>query len=164
MDAQWYAVRVRSNFERRTCIALRFGGFEEYLPVYEWRWRARTRTRVTQRPLFPGYVFCRFDINYRRAILLIPGVLHILGQGRVPTPVDPAELAAVRTIAESGLPVEPCPFVGKLEPVCIVNGPLRGLEGVVIEVKKRSRLVVSISLLQRSVCAEVEQDWVIRPI
>jgi len=113
-----------------------------------------------ERPLFPGYVFGHFDINHRCRILKIPGVLHILGIGRVPIPVDAAELAAVRAMSESGEGVEPCLFIKEGRKFSITKGPLRGLQGFVIDVKKNCRLAVSITLLQRSVSAEIDSDWI----
>jgi hypothetical protein len=40
--------------------------------------------------------------------------------------------------------------------VCIVRGPLRGLEGILVRHKDAWRVVVSVHLLQRSVAAEVD--------
>ena len=63
----------------------------------------------------------------------------------------------------SGLLVGPWPFLAAGQSVVIERGPLRGVEGVLQEVKKGFRLVVSVNLLQRSVCAEVDRNW-IRPV
>jgi hypothetical protein len=40
-------------------------------------------------------------------------------------------------------------------------GPLAGIEGTIIEVKSKCRLIVSVSLLQRSVFVEIDRDWVV---
>jgi hypothetical protein len=45
----------------------------------------------------------------------------------------------------------------------IERGPLEGVEGILQQVKGKFRLVVSICLLQRSISAEVDREWV-RPI
>jgi hypothetical protein len=47
--------------------------------------------------------------------------------------------------------------------VLIEKGPLAGLEGVALRVDKKFRLVLSLSLLQRSVTVEIEQHWA-RPV
>jgi hypothetical protein len=47
--------------------------------------------------------------------------------------------------------------------VVIEKGPLRGLEGVALDVKKKFRLFVSVPLLQRSVSVEIDREWV-RPL
>jgi transcription antitermination factor NusG len=58
----------------------------------------------------------------------------------------------------SGLPVGPWPYLRVGERVRIEAGPLRGLEGILTQVKDVWRVVVSVELLQRSVAAEVDRD------
>jgi transcription antitermination factor NusG len=160
---RWYALRVRSNFEWVAAQALRERGFEENLPSYRSRRRWSDRVKEVEAPLFPGYLFCRFNLQNRLPILTAPGVLHIVGSGKIPQPVDEQELLAVRTLARSGSPVTPWPFLRTGQRVELEYGPLAGLEGILVAVKNVSRIVVSVSLLQRSISAEVDSDWV-RPV
>ena len=159
----WFAVRVRSNFEQMTAAALRGKGYEEFLPVYRARRRWSDRLKEVDCPLFPGYVFCRFDVENRLPVLVTPGVISILGMGKTPVPLDEGEIEAVRVIVRSGLVAGPWPFVRVGQAVYIEEGPLAGAEGVVIKVKGRYRLVASVTLLQRSVYVEIDREWV-RPI
>ncbi len=160
MDLDWFAIRVKSNFEKPVSRALSGKGFEEYLPVYRKPARRGHRASDQELPLFPGYVFGRFALNRRLPILTIPGVYQIVCVGGVPVPVDPAELANVRTLLEKADGAEPWPFVRAGQRVLIDKGPLRGIEGIVVESRKNFRLVASVTLLQRSVSVEVERDWV----
>jgi transcription antitermination factor NusG len=113
-------------------------------------------------PLFPGYVFCRFNPADRLPILTAPGVVQIVGVGKVPAPVDDNELAAVRRILDSRLLAEPWPFLNVGERVLVAHGSLNGLEGIIVALKKNCRLVVSVTLLNRSVAVEIDRSW-IRP-
>jgi transcription antitermination factor NusG len=160
MDLDWFAIRVKSNFEKHVSRALSGKGFEEYLPVYRRAPKRGHRPGELEMPLFPGYVFGRFAVNRRLPILTIPGVYQIVGVGGVPVPVDPAELATVRALLESGAGAEPWPFVRTGQRVLIHKGPLRGIEALVVASKKNFRLVASLTLLQRSVSVEIERDWV----
>jgi transcription antitermination factor NusG len=45
----------------------------------------------------------------------------------------------------------------------IENGPLTGVDGTVLRIKGQYRLIVQISLLQRSVAAEIDREAV-RPL
>jgi hypothetical protein len=63
----------------------------------------------------------------------------------------------------SGLLFTPWPFLKAGQTVLIEQGPLAGVEGILQEIKKTYRLVVSITLLQRSVSAEIDRTW-IRPL
>ena len=159
-DSSWYAIRVKSNRERVTSDALRGRDYEVVLPLYrECRMRGYD-TRTVERPLFPGYVFCRMDINQRLPALVVPGVLHIVGVGRRPVPIDPSEIAGVITLLESKMNVTPFEFPPIGERVCIHTGPLRGVSGTVLGHRGEEKLVVSISLLQRSIAVDVDRQWI----
>lgn len=159
----WYALRVRSNFEWVVAAALRERGFEEYLPTYRSRRRWSDRVKEVESPLFPGYVFSRFSLQNRLPILTAPGVLHVVGTGRIPQQVAESEILAVQAMVRSGAPLMPWPFLRVGQRVALERGPLAGLEGILVVVKNTSRIVVSVDLLQRSIATEVESDW-IRPV
>jgi transcription antitermination factor NusG len=159
-ELPWFVVRVRSNFERTIHLNFREKGYDTFLPQYRSRRVWSDRTKETEVPLFPGYVFCRFDPLRRLPILTTPGVITILGSSAGPIPVDTSEVDAVRSLLQTKLPVGPWPFLVKGQSVKIEHGPLAGVEGTVLEVKNGFRLVVSISLLQRSIFAEIDRDWV----
>ena len=160
----WYAVHVQAKFERIASTVLRDKGYEEFLPLYRAKRRWSDRVKQVDVPLFPGYLFCRIDVGGRMLpIVTTPGVLGIVSAGRNPIPVSDQEVAAVQAVVRSGLPAMPWPNLKSGTPVLIEHGPLARVEGVVLEVNKKFRLVVSISLLQRAVAVEIERDWV-RPL
>lgn len=156
----WYALRVRSNHETVVQSGLRSRGFEEFLPVYRARSRWSDRVKVIQRPLFPGYVFARFDASNRLPVLMLPGFVHIVGFGNGPEPVDEKELHAIRRFVDSGLPITPWPYLREGEMVVVQHGALAGLEGIVLRATDSLRLVVSLNLLQRSVAVELDRESV----
>src|SRR5207237_10411693 len=108
----------------------------------------------------PGYVIAQFNLEKRLPVLTIPGVAYIVGTRSSPLPVDPDELAAIRRIAESSSAVEPWPFLAVGQTVMLEDGPLRGLRGKLISVSDQLKVIVSVSLLQRSIAVEVDRRWV----
>jgi transcription antitermination factor NusG len=153
MTLDWFAIRVKSNRERVTAQGLRGRGYEVFLPEYQLHGRGR------EAALFPGYLFSRFDVTNRLPILTLPGVVHIVGMGRTPIPVDAAELESLRLVVQAGLVLDPNEPYTVGEKVCIEQGPLAGAFGVVVG-HRRERLVVSISLLQRSVSVILNSEWI----
>src|SRR5690348_14924711 len=107
----WYAVRVRSKFEVLASAGLSGKGYEPFLPLYKTRRRWSDRIKEMELPLFPGYVFCRFDAGTRLPVLTTPGVMSVVGYGREPVIIDDAEIEAVRAIIASGLPAIPWPYL-----------------------------------------------------
>jgi transcription antitermination factor NusG len=115
-------------------------------------------------PLFPGYLFCRFDVGDRLLpILTTPGVLKIVSAGKTPIPVSFEEIATIQAVMGSGLPAQPWPFLNAGSRILVERGPLAGVEGIVTSLEKESWLVVSVPLLQRAVAVKLERDCV-RPI
>ncbi len=159
----WFALRVKPRFEKLVASVAHNKGFEQFLPLYLSRRRWSDRYKSVELPLFPGYVFCRLDPDLRLPLLTIPGVLHFVGIGKVPAPIDPAEITAIQAAIRSGLNTEPWPFLTVGQRVRLEAGPLAGAEGFLTEVRKQHRLVVSLTLLQRSVAVEIERDWA-RPL
>jgi transcription antitermination factor NusG len=163
IPGKWFAVRVKPRAEQVVATVARHKGFEEFLPLYKARRRWSDRFKWVDLPLFPGYLFCRLKEESRLPILTIPGVLQFVGIGKVPVPIDDAEVAAIQTAIQSGLGAEPWPFMDVGQRVLIEEGPLSGVEGLLVEVRKKHRIVVSVSLLKRSLAVEIERHWA-RPL
>jgi len=156
----WFALRVKPNHENVTTAALRCKGYEEFAPTYRCRRRLSDRVKEIDLPLFPGYVFCRFDVSYRLRVLTTPGIVSIVGLGKIPQPIEEKEMARVQAIVRSGSLAYPWPFLQEGQKVVIMRGPLTGVEGFLVNVKNQDRLVVSITMLQRSVATEIDRDCV----
>jgi len=110
------------------------------------------------RAAFPGYVFCRLDVSNRLPVLMIPGIVGIVSSGKTPLPIDETEIMSLRLVLESELAVGPCNYLKIDDRVRVIGGPLLGAEGCVIQ-SGSDRLIVSITLLQRSVSVEVSSQW-----
>jgi transcription antitermination factor NusG len=158
---QWFAIQVRTRWESSTAKTLQNKGYEILLPTYsrERRWGSRVRGSIA--PLFPGYVFCRFDVQKRLPILVTPGVIGVVGRGRVPVAVAPSEIAAIERLVSSGVPAEPWPYLEVGQRVRIEDHALQGLEGILMAFKGSQRVVISVSLLQRSVALEIDRARII---
>src|ERR1700745_380862 len=94
----WYAVQVRTRWEGSTSVLLSGKGYQTLLPTYKVKKTWSGKSREVNAPLFPGYVFCRFDAQNRLPVLVTPGVISVVGRGRVPVPVEDAEISAVQTL------------------------------------------------------------------
>jgi transcription antitermination factor NusG len=156
----WFALQVRTRHETAIAGFLEAKGYERFVPLYKFKKRWSDRIKVMEAPLFPGYLFCRFDPQHRLPILKTPGVIQIVGYNRIPTPIDEIEIKAIQTLVASGLQTQPWPFLAVGERVRIESGSLRGLDGIVVKMKENHRLVVSITLLRRSVAVEIDSALV----
>jgi transcription antitermination factor NusG len=155
----WYALQVRSRKESYVASQILGQGFECLLPTFKSIRQWSDRKKELEQPLFPGYLFCRFEFQNRRPLITTPGVLQILGNGRVGIPVADEEIGALRLAVSSGMPKQPWPYLEVGQRVRVNYGTLTGLEGILVNVKGNHRVVLSVTLLQRSVAMEVDTAW-----
>ena len=139
---------MRLHLEARNILSL--------LPLYTARHRWADRRKVLQLPLFPGYVFCECNTGQRFAALQIPGVIDIVRCGSASAVIDPGEIQALKRLVASRWNAEPWPWLVAGKAVEIVAGALAGLTGTVIAHKNGLRLVLSVTLLRRSVLVEID--------
>jgi transcription antitermination factor NusG len=156
----WFALQVRTQHERGVAEFLRGKGYEWFLPMYKSRKRWSDRVKEVDTPLFPGYLFFRFNVHERLPILKTPGVIKIVGYNREPVAIDESEISAIQTLVGSGFATQPWPHLQAGDKVQIESGPLRGLVGILTAFKGQHRLIVSITLLQRAVAVEIDSALV----
>jgi transcription antitermination factor NusG len=160
ISQRWFALQVKSRWESSTAVFLSGKGYETFLPEYRLKKRWSGKIREVNAPLFPGYIFCQFDPQKRLPILVTPGVVAVVGRGRIPVPIEDAEIASIQAVISSGFPAEPWPYLEIGQRVRIEDQALNGLEGILVNFKGRKRIVVSVSLLRRSVALEIDRSRV----
>jgi transcription antitermination factor NusG len=135
-------------------------GYETFLPTYPAKRRWSDRTKIVVLPLFEGYVFCQLDTERAARVITTPGVVRLVSVAGVPAPIDDEEIDALRRIVASPLDMEPWPFLHVGARVRIESGALAGIEGILESVRGKQRVIVSVTLLQRSVAVELDRDAV----
>jgi len=153
----WFALTVRARWEKGVATVLAGKGYDCWCPQYRTMRRWSDRMKEVELPLFPGYLFCSFNPYERLPLLQTPGVTGVVSFANGPEPVNAEELAAVRSVVESGLEAQPWPYLKVGQTVQVQRGPLMGLEGILLSHKAGFRVVVSMDLLRRSVAVEVDR-------
>lgn len=156
-SSSWHVLHVLSNHEKRVAQHLVVRSIEHYLPLYSERVKWTDRTVVAERPLFSGYVFARFDPQYRVSVISTPGVLQMLGDDER-TMVEDEELAKIRHGLASGLPLRPHPAISVGTRVQVRGGAFAGVEGVVTELRRQCRVIITLSAVRQSFSLEVGID------
>jgi transcription termination/antitermination protein NusG len=156
----WYALYTRSHCEQLVADQLEAKGFHLFLPRLDvWSQRAGRRHLISV-PMFPGYLFLQHVIDKASYIDVrkARGLVRILGEGWDRLSIIPdAEIDAIQTVLNMSLPTMPHPYLREGQRVRITRGPLRGIEGVLIQSKPtKGLLILSIDLLRRSIAVEVD--------
>jgi transcriptional antiterminator NusG len=153
---RWFAVWTRSRHEQVVRTQLEEKRVPVFLPTMT-RWsRWKDRRKQIEVPLFPGYVFARFDPAARLGVLKCSGVVSIVSFNGEPAPVPDHEIEGIRTLVESTLPYDPCPTIKTGARVEVVHGPLRGVIGRLTRKGTQARLVLSVDLIGQAVSVQVD--------
>ncbi len=156
--APWFVAYTRGRQEKALARHLLPLGVPFYLPLSEKVTRRPGRTLTSYLPLFPGYVFLRGGPVERIAALrsnLIVRVLEVADQSLLGE-----ELRSLRRLQLAGADLSPLPFFAAGDPVRVTAGPFSGCLGTVLREHGHRRLVVSVSILQRSVAVELDRESV----
>jgi transcription antitermination factor NusG len=153
----WYAFRVRPRHEKLVSMSLRGKGYEEFLPLTKSKRKWADRSPIIEMPLFPGYIFCDTERSEIGRIRCTQGIVDVIRAGSAPLPANRKEIEDLRRATEAELQLESWPYIdpstaGRLT---IISGPLSGLEGMLVQVRGKERLILSVDLLCRSVLVEV---------
>jgi transcription antitermination factor NusG len=152
----WCALYTRHQHEKTVATILSTKGLQVFLPTYRTVHRWKDRNKQLELPLFPSYLFFKYEAHHRIQILSTPGVHMILTAGNAPAVIPNEEIVAIQSAAESSLRMEPHPFLKYGDTVRIKSGPLAGLEGLVSRKKDAFRLVLSVEMLGRSAAVEID--------
>jgi transcription antitermination factor NusG len=155
-QGDWYAAYTKHQHEKRVAESFTNKGFEVFFPVYVAAHRWKDRTQMVTLPLFPSYVFLRTDLERKLEILRTPGVFGLVGHAGRATSISDRDLDTVRRVTADRTRVAPHPYLKCGDRVRVCVGPLAGAEGILIKVKNRYRVVVSVELLQKAVAVEVD--------
>lgn len=156
----WYAAHTRHQHEKKVAGMLADKGFEVFLPLYAEVRQWRDRIKKVELPLFSCYVFLRGDLEQRLAIVSTPGVHGLVASAGKLAEIPEEEIQAVQDVISNRINVEPHPFLRCGDVVRVKSGALRGLEGFLVRKKGQARLIISVTLLERSVAAEVDANLV----
>lgn len=155
-EPQWFALYTCANHEKRVAAQLEVHGVERFLPLYRSRRNWKDRRVFLDLPLFPGYVFVRFEWPDRVRVLQARGVVRLVGSNGQPCPLAERDIEALRTATAGALRFEPHPYLTTGTRVRILHGPLAGMTGILVRRKNSCRVVLSVDLIARSVALEVD--------
>jgi transcription antitermination factor NusG len=155
---RWYAAYTCANHEKRVAAELGARDVEHFLPLYSSVRRWKDRRVQLDLPLFPGYIFVRLDFCDRLRVAQIPSVVRLVGFGGLPTVLPDTEMGILRSGLLRGLRAEPHPFMTTGRRVRVMSGPMAGMEGILLRRKGKTRFVVSVELIMRSVTVEIDDE------
>ncbi len=130
MTKPWFVCQSNVREERRASFYLKEKGFEVYLPIMEAQRLVGQRQTLVQRPLFPGYLFVRFNEQQDiERVRWTRGVHKILPESIRPLPVDDRAVECIRGLGQRDGVIRKQPFRVE-DRVRILRGPFKDLVGI----------------------------------
>jgi len=153
----WYVAYARPRHEKHIARQLAERGVRSFVPLYTSVRRWKDRRKRLELPLFPGYVFVQIALQCKLDLLRLPGVVDLVRFQGKPVPVLSSEIESLRAGLSGASCIHPHPFLQAGRKVRIRRGALDGVEGIFVRRRGQIRIVLSVSLIQRSVAIEIDE-------
>jgi len=156
-EKQWFAIRVKPRQETVAAFNLQQQSFDVYLPMINTRISHAGKVSWQARPFFAGYLFTHLSRDEQRwtSIRSTIGVLAPVSFGTFYPPInDPVIELLQSRHDENGLitlaaSTPAFPFKAG-ETVRMLDGALKGLEGVFIEMRGQDRALILLDWMNKS--------------
>lgn len=155
---EWIVIHCRPRCEKKAVDFARREGILAYLPLRRKTHRYGGRIRTFELPLFPGYAFCVATSEQKRLLRQnrnVANVLDVIDQQKLLEQLTQIH----RALSVGDNVVEVMSYLETGRWVRVTAGPFRGLEGIVIRVQGKTKVVLNVDMIRQSVAVEVDSAY-----
>jgi transcriptional antiterminator RfaH len=129
-EMKWYVVQSKPREEERARYFLEEKGFDTYLPMMEVVNTYGFKNVTTEKALFPGYLFCRFNPEDSLVhVRWTRGVKKLLPESVNPIPVENEVVEAIHSLEQHDGVIRQQPLQ-KHDKIRIARGPMKDILGI----------------------------------
>jgi transcriptional antiterminator RfaH len=154
-DFFWFTLFTMPNHEKIVCGNLNKIGIESFLPMRKEMRQWSDRKMKVEVPYFPNYLFVNIRKVDRYKVFEVPGVVRYLDSNQNPTVMREKEINIIKTLESAGKFEVTSENFSKGDLVVITSGPLKNLQGVLIDKKGTKRLLLQIESIKRNLLVDV---------
>ena len=156
----WICVRTRPRWEKKFAAWLIARRQPCFLPVFPHETVSGRKRRVSELPLFPGFVFVEGD-GAKKDFMRTGSVAYVLRpRGMAEADQLHRELRGIWCGLTSGLYVTPVQTLAAGETCRIVQGPLQGVEARFERSPRSGRLILQVEMMGGGIAVEVPVEAV----
>jgi transcriptional antiterminator RfaH len=151
--AHWYVCHTKPRCEKKFAALMAAERIEHYLPLVESVRHYAQQTKRFTKPLFPGYVFARIEIDRKARIYqqdLLARAIPVTDEAAFLGQID-----AVRAMVASGYQLTVMPLLVRGRRVRVAGGALHGLEGYVDDPANPQGIVISVDVLRQGLLVKM---------
>ena len=155
---QWFVFYTKSRQEKKVYDLLVKHGFEPFLPIQKVMRQWSDRKKKVEVPLFNSYIFVFDSPDKIPLILQTPGIAWNIRYNDKPAILHPKDLEVINRFLDSGLFVEagPAQDLNKGDEVEVIDGPLKGLFGIVARNEAGSKFHISLDSIGHSLMVTLD--------
>lgn len=156
----WIAVYTKSRHEQIVVNELNKKNIESYCPMFKERRQWSDRKKWVHFPLFRSYVFANIEIKENIYVLQTIGVNKIVKFQEKISIIPDQVIDNIKNIIEGGYNVEQTDYFIKGDEVRVVSGPLKGLDGVVLDLRGANKIIIKIEAIQQAFSVEISSGLI----
>ena len=160
MLKNWIVVRSKPRSEKIAYAQLKEKGIESYLPLLKERRKWSDRKKWVEFPLFSSYLFAKIEIKNSIFILQTNGVSSLVKFGEVIAIVQDEVVHAIKLAIDGGYQLTPAEYFIAGNAVEVIEGPMRGVKGIVAQLKGKDRLVIKIDAIQQALSIDIDTRFI----
>ena len=154
---KWIAAYTKPRHEKVAYDQLINKGFSAYLPLLRQKRKWSDRKKWVEIPLFKSYIFIKIHLKNSLFVLQTHGINNVVKLGEEITTIRDEEIFAIRQMIEGGYEPEGVDYFVEGDHVVIIEGPLKGTNGVVIQIKGKDQFVLKIDAIQHAVSCQIDR-------
>ena len=151
----WIAVYTKSRHEQVVVNELNKINIKSYCPMFKERRQWSDRKKWVNFPLFRSYVFANIELKDNIYILKTIGVNSIVKFQDKISIIPDKVIENIKNITEGAFKVEKADYFIKGDEVIVTSGPLKGLDGIVLDLKGDSKIIMKIEAIQQALSVEI---------
>ena len=159
MERKWYAIYTKPRWEKKLAERLEEKRIEHYLPMVKTLKLWSDRKKWVQEPLFKSYIFVHVSQDEYLSAIQTPGAVKYITFERKAVSIPDIQIEAIRSFIDSGEDLfTDFPDMKVGDRVVVIRGPLKGLEGTLVEFQQKHRVRIMIEGIRQSLHIKVPQS------
>lgn len=155
----WIVIHARPRCEKKVVEFCQSRSVSCYLPLVVKKHKYGKRIRSYEVPLFTGYLFARTNSQETAVVRQNQRVANVLAVADQQVLLN--QLNYIKRALDNRESIELFPHLEAGMKVQVRQGPLKGVEGYIHQLKSKTRIVLNIDFIRQAVAVEIEADWLI---
>ncbi len=155
---KWIAIYTKSRHEQIVVNELSKKDIESFCPMFKERRQWSDRKKWVHFPLFRSYVFARIHLKENIFVLQTIGVNKIVKFQNKISIIPDQVINDIKNVVDGGYKIQQVDYFIKGDEVSVISGPLKGVNGIIQDLKGDSRLIMKVEAIRQAFSIEISSE------